>query len=56
VVAGASGADRPRRALDIEARQEAQGAAEQGHQRQAEIAVSMFGYKNRIGRDACSPL
>ncbi len=51
--AGAARADRPRRALDIEARQEARAPANSpgGHQRQSEIAVPIFGYKNHVGID-----
>ena len=48
---GTARADRPRRALDHQARQEARGRPTGGHKRQVEIAVPVFGYKNHIGID-----
>ena len=43
--------DRPRRALDHQARPKARGRPADGHQRQVEIAVPVFGYKNHVGID-----
>jgi IS5 family transposase len=50
---GAARADRPRRALDDQAWEEARDLPRQAtdHQRQVEIAVPVFGYKNHVGID-----